>query len=139
ATELPPSAALVIDPGLPTLIYTSYQLDPHWHRDQPANRVLLLEPSHFRTYPVSAQVLEFILALSENIPDVQVFVGEFDQLVARYGIEKVVFKEHPTTRHYRGTEEPRDWMFDITGAYPSFFAFWKQCKKQLQLRTNRVS
>ncbi|WP_344785850.1 hypothetical protein [Postechiella marina] len=33
--------------------------------------------------------------------------------------------------HYKGTETPRDWMFNVKGYYPSFFSFWKKCKKEL--------
>lgn len=27
------------------------------------------------------------------------------------------YKEHPLNKHYRGNEESRDWMFDVTGYY----------------------
>ena len=81
----------------------------------------------------SAQkTIDFILHVSEeNITDNQVFIGEFEELVETFNFKKIYYKEHPLNKHYRGIEEPRDWMFDVRGFYPSFFAFWKKCKKQL--------
>ena len=58
-----------------------------------------------------------------------VYTGEFDELVKEYSLQDIYFKEHPLNRHYRGTEESRDWMFDVEGYFPSFFAFWKKCQK----------
>lgn len=133
-TPLPDCKTLVVDTILPTCIYTFYNLDPLWKKEIPANRILLLEPSHFEHYPVSQHTLDFVIDMAEeNIADIQVYVGEFEDLIKAYRINDstVYYKEHPLNRHYRGTEEPRDWMFDVQGYYPSFFAFWKQCKKQL--------
>ncbi len=128
--DLPGTPFPDLDGSKPTLIYNSYNLDPGWHQDMDANRVLLMEPSHFKKYPVSKHVLNFILGLRENIPGVQVAVMEFDQLVNQFQLSEVLFKEHPTCTHYRGTEEPRDWMFSVTGYYPSFFSFWKKCLRE---------
>jgi deoxyribodipyrimidine photo-lyase len=61
---------------------------------------------------------------------VQVYVGEFDELNTKEELTNIHFKEHPFNKEYKGKEEPRDWMFDVKGYYPSFFAFWKKCKKQ---------
>ncbi|TNF24816.1 MAG: deoxyribodipyrimidine photolyase, partial [Bacteroidetes bacterium] len=44
----------------------------------------------------------------------------------------VYYKEHPLNKNYVGTEEPRDWMFSVTGYYRSFFAFWKKCQKEMK-------
>jgi len=133
-TELPSEKEITIDSSLPTLIYNSYNLDPKWNAGISANRILLLEPSHFKSYPISGKSIEFILALSENITTIQIFVGEFKDLINQYNLNQIYFKEHPLNRHYKGTEESRDWMFDVRGYYPSFFAFWKKCKKQLKLK-----
>jgi deoxyribodipyrimidine photo-lyase len=61
-----------------------------------------------------------------------VFVGVFDELQKQAGISDIIFKEHPLNKNYKGKEEPRDWMFSVKGYYPSFFAFWKKCKKELR-------
>lgn len=130
-TVLPETQALIIDEALPTLIYNFYNLDPLWKNDREANRILLLEPSHFDTYPVGKKSIDFILALSKNIEGIQVFVGSFASLMKTYSLSLIYYKEHPLNQHYMGIEEPRDWMFDVKGYYPSFFNFWKKCKKQM--------
>lgn len=130
-TPLPEQREIKFDNTLPTLIYNFYNLDPNWKGDLSANRILLLEPSHFAKYPISQKSIDFMLTLGENIENLQVFVGEFDELVAQCPVNEVYFKEHPTNTNYRGKQEPRDWMFNVTGYFPSFFAFWKKCKKEL--------
>lgn len=129
STPLPEKKAIQIQSGLPTLIYNFYNLDPRWKEDIQANRILLLEPSHFEQYPVSDKTIDFILALGKNIEGLQVYAGEFDELVNEYPIQEMFYKEHPLNRHYRGAEESRDWMFEVRGYFPSFFAFWKKCQK----------
>lgn len=132
ATQLPPVAPLNIQGNLPTLIYNFYNLDPLWKKEEAVNRILLLEPAHFAQYPVSDKSINFALELSRNIPGIQVYTGSFDELVQQYNLHNIYFKEHPLNSHYKGIEEPRDWMFEnVKGYYPSFFAYWKKCEKQL--------
>ena len=131
-TPLPKQQAITLDETLPTYIYNFYNLDPLWGKEFSANRILLLEPSHFKHYPVSQKTIDFIINISEeNIADIQIYVGEFNELVDAYNFGNIHYKEHPLNKNYEGIEEPRDWMFDVQGYYPSFFAFWKKCKKQL--------
>jgi deoxyribodipyrimidine photo-lyase len=115
-----------------TLIYNYYNLDPFWHAGEDGQRVLLLEPSIFEKYPVCQNCIDFVLDLAENIEGIEVFVGEFDEILEQLSSEKIFFKEHPLNRHYKGHEEPRDWLSDVSGYFPSFFAFWKKCKKELK-------
>jgi deoxyribodipyrimidine photo-lyase len=138
-TTLPPTPIPVIDINKPTLLYNSYNLDPLWRKNENANRVLLLEPSHFSQYPVSSTVLDFIMRLAKNIPDIQVYCGEMAVLESLYketkftSGEAFIAKEHPAFIHYPGIKDERDWMFpQVTGYYPSFFSFWKQCERYLK-------
>lgn len=131
-TTLPKGGSIKIDSALPTLLYNFYNLDPNWKSEEKANRILLLEPSHFERYPISKKSLEFALDLSKNIPGIQLFVGEFGDFLGQYGTGNIHFKEHPTNRHYQGIQEARDWMFSIEGYFPSFFAYWKKCKKEIK-------
>ena len=136
-TNLPKNTSIQLDNGLPLLVYNSYNLDPKWHKDEAANRVLLLEPSHFMAYPVSDKVLNFVLQLAkENIPNIQIFVGEFNDLKVQYSNGSAIniyYKEHPTTQHYQGIQENRDWLCPtVTGYFPSFFAYWKKAEKVLR-------
>lgn len=130
-TTLPSQKTIEVDTTKPTLIYNYYNLDSKWHEGESVNRVLLLEPSVFNKYPVSKTAIEFMLNLSENIEGIKVFVGEFQELKTKHSLDNIIFKEHPLN-NYEGTEEPREWMFGVTGYYRSFFAFWKKCKKELK-------
>lgn len=129
-TQLPATPIPTIDPNIQTLIYNQYQLDPLWRKDEEANRILLLEPSHYKTFPVCERTIQFVLELSRNIKGIQVFVGEWESLVELMGPEPkpIRFKEHPLFRHYQGEADERDWMFPkVQGYYPSFFSYWKRC------------
>ena len=130
-TQLPKTSSLRINPNLSTLIYNYYNFDPLWRSDANHNRILLLEPSIFELYPVAPKSIDFILALGKNIEALQIYVGEFDTLKKSYDLVDIIYKEHPLNDHYVGLKEPRDWMFEVEGYFPSFFAFWKKCKKQL--------
>lgn len=131
-TKLPIKRNVTIKSDLPTLIYNYYNLDPKWKSKIHANRILLLEPSVFEKYPVSEKNINFMLSLAQNINDIQIYVGEFKELLAEYSVEDVHYKEHPLNNQYSGNEDARDWMFDVEGHYPSFFAFWKECKKEFK-------
>ena len=129
---LPSHGPLKVNPSSPTFLYTYYNMDPTWHQGIDGNRILLLEPSFFEQFPASDKCIDFVLKLGENIPGIQFYVGSFDDLVTEYGLSNCVFKEHPLTKHFRGKSEPRDWICpEVTGYYPSFFAYWKQVKKHL--------
>ena len=129
-TSLPVTDVPQLDNSLPTLVYNYYNLDPQWRKTENANRVLLLEPSVFERYPVADRNIEFVLQLAQNIPGIQISSAEFSELCED---GEIIYKEHPLNRHYQGHEDARDWMFPVTGYYPSFFAFWKRCKKSLDL------
>lgn len=129
-TPLPQTATPQLFADRPTLIYNFYNVDPQWKKGIHANRILLLEPSVFAQYPVSENSLQFCIELAQqNIPEIQIWVAEFSELKQKFSGE-IYFKEHPLNK-YTGVEESRDWLSPVSGEYPSFFAFWKQCKKAL--------
>ena len=129
-TPLPPSDVLEIDASLDTCIYNYYNLDPLWKQEIKANRILLLEPALFKKYPISQNCVDFMMHLAKNIEGLQVYVGGFDALEPQLKNTTTYFKEHPLNKHYRGKQCKRDWMFKVQGYYPSFFGFWKKCKKE---------
>ena len=131
STVIPANSTVTIDPQKPTLIYNFYNLDPAWHAADEFNRVLLLEPEHFAQYPVSSKTIDFVLKLASNINGIQVFTGPFGHLQQQLSGSQIIYKEHPLNKHYQGIEEQRDWMFPVSGYYPSFFSYWKKCKKLL--------
>lgn len=130
-TSLPTSRPLLLNRDKETLVYNYYNLDPYWYTQCDVQRILLLEPSFFSAYPVHKHCVDFIMALASNINKIQIFVGEFAELQQWVRIDKLLYKEHPTTRHYVGKEESRDWLVPIKGHYASFFAYWKQYKRIL--------
>jgi deoxyribodipyrimidine photo-lyase len=131
---LPEASHIQFNPDQPTFIYNYYNLDPLWHKDEPGNRILLIEPEFFQNYPVSRKCMDFILDLSKNIQDIQIYVGSFQSFSTEYKGINIYFKEHPLNFGYLGVQEERDWIVsDIVGYYPSFFAYWKKVKKHLKL------
>ena len=128
--HLPQGQEIEIDESKPTYVYNWYNLDPHWGAEVDANRVLLLEPHIFDRYPISDKSIEFMISLAQNIPNLQICVGSFSSLQRKTGSGTIHFKEHPLNTHYAGTQHSRDWLFPVEGYYPSFFAFYKKCKKQ---------
>lgn len=132
-TILPETGIPELDPSLPLLIYNSYNLDPLWRKDMKANRVLLLEPSHFNQFPVSEKVIRFILDLSRNISGIQVFSGELHQLQSLKNVPAIYSKEHPAFPCYPGVKDQRDWIFPDSGRFHhSFFSFWRRNEKLLK-------
>ncbi len=132
-TNLPQQIELNIDSNVPTLIYNFYNLDYNWKKEIVANRILLLEPSFFAKYTSSENVMQFIFALAKNIGPLQIFVGEFADLEKNYNLNNIFYKEHPTNKHYKGTQESREWLVpNVTGYYNSFFSYWKKISIQLK-------
>ncbi|MFN5422991.1 MAG: FAD-binding domain-containing protein, partial [bacterium] len=132
-TKLPEQRDFKIDESLPVMIYSLYNLDPLWRKDEAANRILLLEPSHFKNFPVSQKTIDFLLALANNIPEIQLFIGELKELKQQYPTLNYISKEHPLFNHIEGTHDERDWMCpQVKGYFPSFFAFWKQYSKLMK-------
>jgi deoxyribodipyrimidine photo-lyase len=124
------------------VIHNYYQLDPLFQSSLPGTRLLLLEPSVFERYPIASHCIDFMLALAMEIPNVQVFVGEFDDLVGAlgpFGHVEIVYQEHPLNQHYRGNEIPRDWLApEVEGSFPSFFSYWKKVEKSLRREYKEV-
>ena len=128
----PASQVLKVDKSLPTLLYTSFWLNHEWHSNMQANRILVLEPSWFKRFPVSSTVTKFILDIAKEIDGLQVYVGEWADLESQLGTTKH-FISHPSISHWRGDAEPYPLMFQEVPmkSYGSFMSFWKQCQKHL--------
>ena len=127
---LPESDKFTIDDGKIVCVYNYYNLDPAWRKDLDAHRILLIEPSVFKKYPISQKSIKFMIDLANNIPCIKLFVGEFEDLPI--GQSVVYFKEHPLNANYNGIEDSREWLSSVKGYYSSFFVFWKKVKKELK-------
>jgi deoxyribodipyrimidine photo-lyase len=130
-SDLPETPIPQLEANRSALLYTFYNLSPSWRAEEDHQRILILEPSHFQEHPISQKTLDFILDLAKNIPDIQIYSGEFTELKATNPGTNFIYKEHPFNTHFEGTEDPRDWLSPVKGDFRSFFAFWKQCKKHL--------
>jgi deoxyribodipyrimidine photo-lyase len=130
-TILPKQQSLHFNNNLPTFLYTWYNLDPLWRQEMKGNRILILEPSHFEKYPISDKSVDFMMALANNIPGIQVYTGEFQEFFMDFEPDNIYFKEHPTNVHFQGVKDERDWLTSVKGYYPSFFSFWKKARKEL--------
>lgn len=128
---LPESKGLSLIKNKKTVLYNYYNMDAQWYQDEDVQRILLLEPSLFKKHPVSSKCIDFLLALAQNIPSIQIYVGEFSELSQIIDEAYIIYKEHPLNTHYNGQQEAREWMSTVSGYYPSFFKFWKLAKKKL--------
>ena len=129
---------LALNRELPLLIYNSYNLDPLWRSNEKVNRILLLEPSHFKKFPVSEKVLQFIIDLSGNIEGIRLFAGEVNEIPGIHQFPAIYSKEHPAFVHYPGKKDERDWLSPAVKRYhKSFFQFWKLCLLQLKKNKDR--
>jgi len=114
----------------PLVIFHSWNLDPNYHAGEDVQKVFVIEPSHFEKFPVSEKVMNFIIALArENIPDIQIYVGEFSDLVRGFD-GQVYYQYHKNVEHFTGTKESQDELFpEVQGYYKNFFSFWKECQR----------
>ncbi len=136
ALELPEISTIQYNPALPTFIYNYHNLDPLWHKEETGNRILLMEPELFQKYPVSKKCIDFMLDLSKNINDIQIYTGSFQSFISHYKATKIYYKEHPLNTGYLGNMEERDWITEeITGYFPSFFTYWKKVEKHLKSKS----
>ncbi|AWA29426.1 deoxyribodipyrimidine photolyase [Flavobacterium magnum] len=114
------------------LLYDFYNLNPFWHEHEHYDRILILEPSHFRKFPVSEKVMAFVLALSRNIPNLKVYCGEFEDLRSAYPEVRFIAREHPIINYHGAQVESREWIVpEVTGFYPSYSKYYTACLKYL--------
>jgi deoxyribodipyrimidine photo-lyase len=134
-TPLPESSEISLDPTLPLIIYTDYSIRPDWMSDIGANRVLVLSPSHFARFPVSAKVIQFILSLArDNIEGIQVYIGEIESLRDEFrqiSEEEIYLTDHILYSGITGlTKTPYPYMVpEVTQYCTSFFAYWKLAER----------
>ena len=137
----PASDCLIIDSGQPVLLYHPWNLNPKWRNDVvSAQKILVLEPSHFERFPVSEKVTEYIINLARiMIPDIQVFVGEVSEIQNLDCTQEIFSQYSIHTEHFPGNHDLVPELFpEIQGYHSSFFKFWKKCEKHLSTLTERV-
>ena len=122
-----------IDSNLPTFLYTPYHLDPIWRTEQKGNRILFWDLDHWKDYPFTEKVYNWINELANlNIPDLQIVVGTWASLSQQINPQHTFSKEHPLTSTYGIHTDERSWLLPTYTVQPgSFFNFWKKVQKQL--------
>lgn len=134
-TDLPKSQINEVDPSMSVLLYSIWNLKPNWHIHKNAQRILILEPSHFNKYPISSTRVNFILELSKNIPGLQLYVGEICNLKGLNRCKDVTSMQYPCTEHWPGKKEDRDFIFkDVSGQFKSFTSFWEEAEEWYKLK-----
>ena len=140
--EMPrlPATEITEVPGhKPVLLYHLWMLDPYWHKDDDATRVLVLEPSYVKTYPISQNRLDFILELRKNIPGLKLYVGEFAELKNLAVCPSITTLDHPSLPYWSLPNLKKEMpisMFDPPlKDYSSFFSYWKACQYTLRFRS----
>lgn len=139
---LQPSEPFDLPPGYPESdthianqpsvhLYTPWTLDPQWRKDEPAQRILIIDPAFFDRYPVSAEVFDFIVRQGKTvIPDLQVFVGQPHELSEISGVSEVRVIAHQTNQDWLVRFDEPQWLFpEVDGYYPSFFKYWQAVTK----------
>ncbi|MFM9007326.1 MAG: deoxyribodipyrimidine photolyase, partial [Bacteroidota bacterium] len=132
-TSLPKSVTLPENFRGKVFLYNYYNLDPSWCAQEEGLRILLLEPEHFKRYPVSEQCIRFLLDLAANIPGIIIRSESLASLQQHLPDAEFHYREHPLTGHYTGIKHQREWMCgEVNGYFPSFFAYWKRAEKHLR-------
>jgi deoxyribodipyrimidine photo-lyase len=124
----------VFDTTASTLfLYSPWTLNPDWRADEVGERVLLIEPKWFDRFPVSADVLTFIITVARTqIPGVKVVVANAEELSMAPGVQ-IFSRAYPTHTKWPGIQDAPARLFpQVTGYFPSFFKFWEACQKGAQ-------
>ncbi len=126
----PKSSDLKIDKSKPTVLYHSFWLNKDWKSEINANRILVLEQSWFEKFPVSKKVTESILEIASEIPGIQIFVGDINDLIPQLG-KDTYYMDHPTVKEWPGQADQIPLLFPEVPlkSYNSFSSFWKQCDR----------
>ena len=132
-TVLPESTITEVNPRKSVLLYHLWMLSPTWQRaTRNVTRVLVLEPSFLKKHPMSQKRMDFVLALCKNIPNLELFVGELDELRGLRQTPGIYTRSHPSIEHWRMPQlikEAEKSMFNpVLKEYRSFFAYWKACQ-----------
>lgn len=130
-TTLPQSQINEVDPQVPVLFYSIWNLKPNWHSTKNAQRILVLEPSHFNKYPMNKKRIDFIMQLAKNIPELKIYTGEICNLKNLNRCKDIISIQYPTTEHWPGKKEYRSFIFEnLMDKYRTFDEFWNDAEKE---------
>ena len=119
-----------------TIIYSIWNLDPTWHESESdnVNRILFIEKSALKDFPMSVKRVEFVLELTKNISNkyknFQMLYGELSELKELIGIDNFqnsVSREYPLCSHWGNKVEDREWLYpNYSWSSGGFMSFWSK-------------
>jgi deoxyribodipyrimidine photo-lyase len=119
--------------GAQVALYTPWTLSPV-SKDDATRHILVFDPAWFLDFPVVPAVRDFIVAEGRaTLPGPEVWYGTPETIPGLAEAESVSAINHPTNQSWSITNriEP-DWLFpQVTGYYPSFFAYWQEASRYL--------
>ena len=83
--------------------------------------------------------MKFILDLSKNINDIQLYVGEFQNFVRNVPNDYLSLQRTSFYNHLEGIEHPRDWMFKVKETSLPFLIFGKNVKRKSTGKKERLT
>lgn len=110
-----------------------WNLDPTW---QPSvdQKILFVDVNHYQHWPMSSNRWRFIQHWTSFIPELEIMCGTIDELKQASSGKNVYCREYPLTSAWFDELEPRNWLYhNPEKAFNSFFAFWKQVKRDVGL------
>ena len=119
-----------------TIIYSMWNLDPTWHEDKGdnINRILFIEKSALKDFPMSAKRIDFVLKITKNISDkyknFQIFYGEINELenlITKDKLDNSISREYPLCNHWGNLVEDREWLYpNYSWSSGGFMSFWSK-------------
>ncbi len=118
------------------ILFHPWCLDPNFGSEiDSADKILLLEPSHFQKYPMSQKRINFILDLTKNIEGIRIIIAEVGDLnLSQYS--RIITRQYPAIEHWSCIQNIEitkpDYMFpSVFGYFGSFMGYWKKCERML--------
>ncbi len=119
-----------------TIIYSMWNLDPTWYEDKGdnINRILFIEKSALKDFPMSTKRIEFVLEITKNISDkyknFQILYGEINELeglVTKDKLDNSISREYPLCNHWGNLVEDREWLYpNYSWSSGGFMSFWSK-------------
>ncbi len=128
--EYPESNAMPVLVDDDVILYSIWNLDEEWRSGMDGRRILLIEPSIYDSFPMSPKRWEFIMKWAAAIDTIEIYVGEFDQLIPEGYIGDLYYREYPLCNHWRGIEDTRDWIYPETSGYYQSFSKYNRLARR---------
>ena len=115
------------------LLYSIWNLDANWRKEENVERVLWIKPSMHEEMAMSPKRWEFIVHWASQIEGLKIFVGTKHELFPDGTNQlNIVTREYPETADWPGSRDEREWLYPETkGYFKNFFSFWKLAQKEL--------